>query len=135
MNFGLPTIVFGRFSQLHRFVQTRRKRSIFRGWSRLCLHAASLSAAEGASAAATAVARAARAEAMQKEAQVAVDKAEAWRRAAAASVEVAEAREKTPQLSTGASTRTAEFKRKGESPDQLVREQQLRKMKMLVSRK
>lgn len=36
---------------------------LFRGWTRLCLHAASLNAAEGASSAATAAARAARAEA------------------------------------------------------------------------
>ena len=47
---------------------------MFRGWSRLCLHAASLSAAEGASAAATAAARATRAEAMQLEAVIAAEK-------------------------------------------------------------
>ena len=60
----------------------RDRALIFRGWSRLCLHAASLSAAEGTSAAATAMARAARAEAMEKEAD-----------AARASAEVARARE------------------------------------------
>ena len=121
-------------SQMHRIVRNRQRRSMFRGWSRVCLHAASLSAAEGASAAATAIARAARAEAMQKEAQAAVDKAEAWRRAAAASAEVADAREKAQQLSTGVSTLTAQLKRRGEGTDHLVREQQLRRVKMLVSK-
>ncbi|CAN0575478.1 unnamed protein product, partial [Ectocarpus sp. 12 AP-2014] len=88
-----------REHQLHRLkmlitrVCERDRALTFRGWTRLCLHAASLSTAEGASAAATAAARAARAEAMEKEAKAAADKAEAWRRAAAASAEVAEARE------------------------------------------
>ncbi len=53
----------------------RDRALVFRGWSRLCLHAASLSAAEGASAAATAVARAARAEAKEKEAAAAANAA------------------------------------------------------------
>lgn len=48
---------------------------MFRGWSRLCLHAASLNAAEGASASATAVARAARAEAVEREAVAAANAA------------------------------------------------------------
>ena len=52
----------------------RDRALIFRGWSRLCVHAASLSSAEGASeAAVTAVARAARAEAMEKEATAAAN--------------------------------------------------------------
>ncbi|CAN0508164.1 unnamed protein product, partial [Ectocarpus sp. 12 AP-2014] len=77
-----------------RVCDERDRALMFRGWSRLCLHAASLSAAEGAAAAATATARSARAEAMEKEAKSAADKAEAWRKAAAATVEVAEARER-----------------------------------------
>ncbi len=72
---------------------------------------------------------------MQKEAQAAVDKAEAWRKAAAASVEVAEARDRAQQPPSRVSTRTAGLKQRGASTDQLVREQQLRKMKVLVSRK
>lgn len=106
---------------------------MFRGWSRLCLHAASLSAAEGASASATAIARAARAEAMETEAQAAADKAEAWRRAVAASAEVAEAREKAEQLSMGVSALTAELKQRADDSGHLMREQQLRRMKRLVS--
>lgn len=47
------------------------KRCLFRAWSRLCLHAASLSASEGASAAATAAARAARAETVESNARMA----------------------------------------------------------------
>lgn len=50
---------------------------MFRGWNRLCLQAASLNAAEGASAAATAAARAARANAMEMEATAAKQKAAA----------------------------------------------------------
>lgn len=43
------------------------RRRLFRGWSRLCLHAASVNVAKAASASATATARAARAESMEKE--------------------------------------------------------------------
>lgn len=57
--------------------------SLFRGWSRLCLHAASLSVADGVSAAATAAARAARAQTIEKEAEAAADMAKARRRATA----------------------------------------------------
>ncbi|CAM9574872.1 unnamed protein product [Pylaiella littoralis] len=112
----------------------RDRALVFRGWSRLCLHAASLSAAEGASAAATAVARAARAEAMEKEAQVAPDKAEAWRRAAAASTEVAEAREKAQREAAHGSVLHAELDQTKAEVKQVVREQQLRRMKMLITR-
>ena len=55
----------------------RDRALLFRGWSRLCLHAASISAAEGASATAAAVARAARAEALDREAETAAARAEA----------------------------------------------------------
>ena len=126
--------VLGNMFQVDRVFRSRRRRAMFRGWSRLCLHAASLSAAEGASAAATAIARATRAEAMEKEAKAAADKAEAWGRAAAASSKVAEARAKARRLSTGVTSLTAELERRGEDTDQLLREQQLRRMKMLVSR-
>lgn len=62
---------FHLFVKIIRVCGERNRALLFRGWSRLCLHAASLSAAEGASAAATAFARAARAEAMQQEADAA----------------------------------------------------------------
>ncbi|CBN77476.1 hypothetical protein Esi_0059_0111 [Ectocarpus siliculosus] len=106
----------------------------FRGWSRLCLHAASLSAAEGASAAATAAARAARAEAMEKEAKAAADKAEAWRRAAAASVEVAEAREKAQREAARGSELASELQLKVKDTEEVVREHQLHRLKMLITR-
>eukprot|EP00903_Cladosiphon_okamuranus_P014747 g13665.t1 len=117
-----------------RICGARDRSLMFRGWSRLCLHAASLSAAEGGSAAATAIARAARAEAMEKEAEAAAHKAEACRRAAAASAQVAEAREKARRLSTGVLSLTAELQRRDEDVDQVMREQQLRRMKMLIAR-
>eukprot|EP00752_Nemacystus_decipiens_P010863 g9658.t1 len=117
-----------------RVYQGRRIRALFRGWGRLCLHAASLSAADGASAAATAITRAARAKAMEKEAEAEADKAEAWKRAAAASTKVAEAREQAQQLSAGVASLTARLERRGADDDQLMREQQLRRMKMLIAR-
>ena len=75
--------------KIARIGRDRDRALMFRGWSRLCLHAASLSAAEGALAAATATARATRAEAMETEATAAAEKAEAWKRAAAASADAA----------------------------------------------
>ncbi|CAN0449059.1 unnamed protein product, partial [Ectocarpus sp. 12 AP-2014] len=107
---------------------------MFRGWSRLCLHAASLSAAEGASAAATAAARAARAEAMEKEAKSAADKAEAWRRAAVASVEVAEARERAQREAARGSMLASELQLKVKDTEEALREHQLRRLKILISR-
>lgn len=106
---------------------------MFRGWSRLCMHAASLSAAEGASAAATALARAARAEAMEREVKRAADHAKTRRKAGSSSTEAAAAGEQ-PQGETGrGSTLTAEPKlEKDMGP--VLREQQLRRTKILVSR-
>lgn len=65
-----PSLVRRRLSrtQITRVCGDRDRSLLFRGWSRLCLAAASLNAAEGAAAAATAAARAARADAMEKEA-------------------------------------------------------------------
>lgn len=96
------------------------------------MHAASLSAAEGASAAATALARAARAEAMEKEAQVATDKAEVWRKVAVASTELAAEREKAQRETAGGSVLTTAPQQEKDMR-QVVREQQLRRMKLLVS--
>lgn len=63
-------------AQIIRACADREKHLLFRGWTRMCLHAASLTDAEGASAAATASARAIRAEAMAKEATIAAKKVE-----------------------------------------------------------
>lgn len=120
------------FVQIIRVCRERDKALVFRGWSRLCLHAASLCAAEGASAAACAKARAARTEAMEKEAEAAAEKAEAWRRAAVASAEVAAAREQAKRSSLGVSMLTAELKEREADTAQMAREHQLRRMKMLV---
>ena len=57
------------------------------------MHAASLNAAEGALATATATARANHAKAIEKEAQVTAENSEAWRKTAAANPELAAARE------------------------------------------
>lgn len=54
----------------------REKRLLFRGWSRICLHASSLSAAEGASVVVAAAARADRAEALERQAAAATEVAE-----------------------------------------------------------
>ena len=105
--------------------QDRDRNLMFRGWSRLCLHAASLSAAEGAAAAATAVARAARAEAMETEAIAAAEKAEAWKRAAAASADAAAIKEQ-------AQREVADLARQKESMGQVDRQQRERGAKLLV---
>ena len=105
--------------------QDRDRNLMFRGWSRLCLHAASLSASEGAAAAATAAARAARAEAMETEAIAAAEKAEALKRAAAASADVAATKEQ-------AQREAAELVRREESMGQLDRQHRERRAKMLV---
>lgn len=119
-------------AQIVRTCGEKDRALLFRAWSRLCLHAASLSAAEGASASATAMARAARAEAMEKEAEAAADKAEAWRRAAAASAEVAAAREKALREASRGSVLTAELQQTKEEMEQVARQQQLRRVKILV---
>lgn len=62
--------------QIARLCRDSDKRSLFRAWSRLCLHAAALNAADGASAAASAAARVARAESVEKEAVAAAASAE-----------------------------------------------------------
>lgn len=62
--------------QISRVCRENDRRLLFRGWSRLCLHAASLNAAETAFATATATARAARADAEAKEAAAAVTAAD-----------------------------------------------------------
>ena len=113
--------------KVSRVGRDRDRALMFRGWSRLCLHAASLSAAEGASAASTAAARAARAEVMEAEATAAVEKAEAWKRAAAASAGVAATKEQ-------AQREVAELARREEVMDQVDRQQRERLAKMLVRR-
>lgn len=121
-----------RLSQMGRVCRDREKRLIFRGWSRLCLHAASLSTAEGTSAAATAVARAVRAEAIEKEAEVATEKADNYSKTANASAEVAAASEHAQR--EAARVLAAEHHRKIKDTEDGVREHQLRRTKMLVRR-
>ena len=112
-------------AKIARVGRDRNRTLMFRGWSRLCLHAASLSAAEGASAAATATARAARTEAMEAEAFVALEKAGAWKGAAAASADVAELMEETQRLA-------AELARREEVMGQQDQQERQRRAKLLV---
>ena len=60
--------------QMARVVGDSSRRLLFRGWSRLCLHAAALNAVEGAYSAATATARAARAVAEEERATKEISK-------------------------------------------------------------
>ena len=69
---------------------------------------------------------------MEKEAKAAADKAEAWRKAAAASAEVAEAREKAQREAARGSAITAELQHRKEEMEQVARQQQLRRLKILV---
>lgn len=129
------TLTFPTPLKVTRVCRERKRALVFRGWTRLCMHAASLSAAEGASAAATAHARAARAEAMEKEARAATEKAEAWRKAADASAQVAAAREQAQRATARESVLTAELKSNEEDMSRVERHHQLRRTKMLVSSK
>lgn len=118
--------------QIFRLCSNRDRLLIFRGWSRLCFHAASLSAAEGASAAKTASARASRADAMEKEAAAAAIKAEAWKRAAAASAEVAAAKEQAQRQVTGVPTLADDLQRQVKDSEEVAREQKKRRARLLV---
>lgn len=107
--------------------RNKNRALVFRGWSRLCLHAASLSAAEGASSSATAAARAARAEAMETEATAAAEKAESLKRAAAICAELASSREQERRGVT-------ELTRREEAAGEALRQQRRHRAKMLVRR-
>lgn len=102
------------------------RRLLFRGWSRLCLHAASLNAAEAASASSTAAARAARAEAMDKQAAVAEEKAEARERAAA------KARERASQELSGMAALVKDVGDRAEQSERTIRELNTRQGLWLV---
>ncbi|CAM9969999.1 unnamed protein product, partial [Ectocarpus sp. 4 AP-2014] len=82
----------------------------------------------------TAAARAARAEAMEKEAKAAADKAEAWKRAAAASVEVAEARERAQREAVRGSELESKLQLKVKDTEEVARECQLRRLQGLAAR-
>lgn len=126
---------FNAPAQVIRVVKDRDRSLLLRGWTRLCLHAASLNAAEGASAAATAAARAARADAMQVEAAIATEKAEALRLAAAARPEAAMAgagREDDRKEVADVFTGVAELERRAEESERVTREQLKRRLKMAV---
>lgn len=103
----------------------RDKALLFRGWSRLCLHAASLSAAEGASASATACARATRAEAMEKEAKAATEKTAASAEVAATKKEGQREITREPEVANEIGLRSKDTEHEGG-------EHQLRRAKMLV---
>lgn len=86
--------------QIARRYRDINKCLLFRGWNRLSLLAASLNVAEGASAAAIAVARIARTDAMEKEAAATDEKAEVWKQVALAT----NAKNNAMERQTGANT-------------------------------
>lgn len=96
------------------------------------MFAASLSAAEGASAAATAVARAAQSEALEKEAMATFKKTQAWRKATEASAELAAAREYAQRVTAGDSAPSHKIKRPVEKSEEIVREKREHRAKILV---
>lgn len=101
------------------------------GWTRLCLNAASNKAVKGGSAAETA-----RGKPVENEATVAADTANVLQRAAATNGTAAAVATTTEQRRQGAvdvSTLAAEVRRKAENTERKVREQQERRVKMLVS--
>lgn len=123
---GPTSYLFRLAVKIARIGRDRDRALLFRGWSRLCLHAASLSAPEGVSAAATAVARAARARALELEATAAAGKDQVSRRAAAVSAEVAASKEQAQQDGT-------EREQREEAMEQVDRQGQERRAKALVS--
>lgn len=106
----------------------KRRRLLFRAWSRLCLHSASLNAAEASLATATAAARAARVDAMEREAAIADDAA------ARAMTGASTAREEALQEVSGASMVVAELRGRVNELEQTVREQQEWRAVLLVRR-
>lgn len=109
------------FDQITRVCGESDRALLFRGWNRLCLHAASVASAEGALASATVFAKAARAEAMGKEAE-----------SAAARAEVAAAKEEAQRATTRGSMLETQLKLKVKGTEQVLRQHQLRRMRMLV---
>lgn len=97
------------------------KKGLFRGWSRLCLHTASLNAAESASAVATATTRAARAEAVQNEAVVAHETAESWKQVAAAATAAKEEALRGTSVTTTVAAAAA--RKRGDGAKRSLREQ------------
>ena len=128
--FTTPTYAtFHIFVQITRVGRDRDRALVFRGWSRLCLHAASLSTAEGGSVAARAAARAVRAKAMETEATAAAEKAEAWR----VSADMAASTDQTRGGVTEALPSVAELEGREEAMGQVLREHREHRAKMLVS--
>lgn len=91
-------------TQIARLHTEQGKRGLFRGWSRLCLHAASLNAIEAGYAAATAAAKAARAEAEEKEAAAAIAAIEVANSKTAKRQQLAEDRLKRTRAKTAVSS-------------------------------
>lgn len=115
------SVSFYVYVKITRVGRDRDRTLLFRGWSRLCLNAASLSAAEGASAAAIAAARAARAETIKMDATAAAKKVKACH----ASADVAASREQ-------AKREAVELEGREKAVDQVPQEQRERRAKMLV---
>lgn len=112
-------------SQITHVWRDKHRQQLFRGWSRLCLHAASLNAAEGDSAAATAVARATRVETIGNEAD-----------AAAARVKTATATtpsEKEMQEVSGVSTLAGALQERVKVAERAARQEQERRAILVVS--
>lgn len=129
--FTTPTsATFPVFVQITRVGRDRDRVLVFRGWNRLCLHAASLSTAEGASVAAMAAARAVRAEAAETEATAAAEKAGACR----VSADMAASTDQTQGGATEALPSVAELEGREEAMGQVLREHREHRAKMLVSR-
>lgn len=121
--------------KIARIGRDRYRALVFRGWSRLCLRAASISTAEGALAAATAAARAARTEVMEKEATAAAEKAMALRSAAVDSADEAVSRGQEKRGEFETLTLTAELGRQEEAISDALQKQRERRARTLVRRR
>lgn len=120
--------------QISRMLGDKERSLMFRGWSRLCLHSASVNAVEGALATTTAAARAVRAEAVEKEATAASEQAEACRRAATASAEAAAVTEQARQEATGVVREAAKLTDRADELENSLKQEQGLRAGMLVRR-
>lgn len=118
--------------QITRMFRDKDRSVLFRGWSRLCLHAASLTAVEGEAAKAAAVARAIRAEMLEKEAAAATKQVAAWTNVAISSADAAEARTKALRQTEDVSRLEAMLKSKTGELEQGTQAQLERRTKTLV---
>lgn len=122
-------------SQIIHMCRSMERRHLFRGWSRLCRHAASVNAAAEISSSRTANARAARAQAVETDVITAAEESFAWREATNANVEAETTitgQNEAPQQVDGSSTQVVDLGGRAEQPVRGLQEYQKRRARVTV---